>query len=141
MKAQVSVYRKSKERQDATNHPNVTSSMADIRDVDNFKHSQGVEKYIIEGTKWRKREARVLLLDCCKSPPDHSLHLSLRLCVCVCRGRLHFYATGQPTDETLLGMLISHISETWQEKASQTAAGASPICLLLSSNQGQIDLF
>lgn len=74
-----------------------------------------------------------------KSLPDHSLHPSLRLCVC--KRRSHFHGTGRPTDETLLGRLISHISETWQDKASHTAVGARPICLLLSSNQGQIDLF
>lgn len=55
--------------------------------------------------------------------------------------RLHFHATGWPADETLLGRLISHISETWQDKASQAAAGPSPICVPLSASRGQISLF
>lgn len=61
-------------------------------------------------------------------------YICLYAWVFVCRRRLHFHATGQPIDETLLGRLIRHISETWQDKASQTAVGPSPICLLLSSN-------
>lgn len=69
--------------------------------------------------------------------------VSVCVCICVCVGGDYIDSTppARPQMKRYWGRLISHISETRQDKASQSAVGPGPICPLLSSNQGRIELF